>query len=374
MPDYIFITWQLLLLLNVVTFIIISRFGYPGFLWGRLLVELSEASVFLHGPLFFFYTLSLTNTGFTINSRKLVHFLPFVICILILLPGVFSDKQVSNTLRQTLTVIKMFSLLAYTTGVVLQLRNHRNRVETIFSNTEDKYLGWLHFLAWGIITVWLVAVTGLLLYNFAGFHIPLYGGLAGNFALCGLIFLIGYFGVRQEAIFNFAGKNNSQTDADKILPVISGTQPDGLVETMVNDEQIETEEETEPKPEDEKYKKSGLSKQKSLEFFAVLTKMMEEKKLYHESELTLFSLAGYLQVHPNHLSQIINQHRNQNFFDYVNELRVNDVKEALLSGKYDTHSLLGIGFEFGFNSKASFNRAFKKFTGMTPGEYKRDKK
>ena len=98
---------------------------------------------------------------------------------------------------------------------------------------------------------------------------------------------------------------------------------------------------------------------------------MQEKKPYQDMELTLFSLSKQLKIHPNHLSQIINQHRNQNFFDYINEQRVNDVKDALLSDKYDNHSLLGIAHEFGFSSKASFNRAFKKFTGMTPSEFKR---
>jgi len=114
-----------------------------------------------------------------------------------------------------------------------------------------------------------------------------------------------------------------------------------------------------------------LGKEKSLELFGVLSNLMQEKKPYQDMELTLFSLSKQLKIHPNHLSQIINQHRNQNFFDYINEQRVNDVKDALLSDKYDNHSLLGVAHEFGFSSKASFNRAFKKFTGMTPSEFKK---
>lgn len=53
----------------------------------------------------------------------------------------------------------------------------------------------------------------------------------------------------------------------------------------------------------------------------------------------------------------------------MNEHRVSVTKEALLSGKYENHSLLGIAYEFGFNSKASFNRVFKTFTGITPSEF-----
>ncbi|MBC7508111.1 MAG: helix-turn-helix transcriptional regulator [Ferruginibacter sp.] len=55
----------------------------------------------------------------------------------------------------------------------------------------------------------------------------------------------------------------------------------------------------------------------------------------------------------------------------MNKHRVSITKEALLSGKYENHSRFGIAHEFGFNFKASFNRVFKKFTGITPSEFKK---
>ena len=367
LSDYIFLAWLFILLINVATFIIIIRYNYPASFAGRVLVEFSEASVFLHGPVFLFYTLSLATTTFKLGSRQALHLIPFALCLGILISGIIFTKGVSNTTRQVLTIIKMISLLAYTSTVIIQLQKHRNRVERIFSNTESKYLGWLKFLAWGIITVWIISSAGLLLYNFSGFNIPQYGGLAGNLALCGLIFLIGYFGVRQEAIFNFAKKDGTAILPEEITMIIVPEIIDntGMQETIPPEEKA-----TQPVLND-KYKNSGLSKQKSLELFETLATLMQDKKPYQDSELTLFTLAKQLKIHPNHLSQIINQHHNQNFFDYINEQRVNDVKEALVFGKYDNHSLLGIAHEFGFNSKASFNRAFKKFTGMTPSEFKR---
>jgi len=251
--------------------------------------------------------------------------------------------------------------------VLVQLRKHRNQVERIFSNTESKYLDWLKFLAWGIITVWIISSVGMLLYNFSGFKIPQYGGEAGNLALCGLIFLIGYFGVRQEDIFNFIKKEGSAISTQEITLNIE-TELSNDKTRLVG---ILSEEKPIPKVLNDKYKNSGLSRQKSLELFEALTTLMQDKKPYQESDLTLFTLAKQLKIHPNHLSQRINQYNNQNFFDYINEHRVNDVKEALLCAKYDNHSFLGIAHEFGFNSKASFNRAFKKFTGVTPSEFKK---
>ena len=367
LSDYIFLIWMFLLLINVTTFIIIIRYNYPSSLMGRMLVEVTESSVFLHGPVLLFYTLSITTNTFRLGFRQLLHTIPFALCLGILIAGINFSGGVSNSTRQVLTIIKMISLLAYAITVIIQLQKHRNRVEGIFSNTESKYLDWLRFLAWGIIVVWFIATMGLILYDFFGFDIPQYGGLAGNFAVCGLIFLIGYYGVRQEAIFNFVKKDDVGISPEEIslisLPQVNyhtEVRKAMLIEESLTDSVL-----------NDKYKNSGLSVQNSLVLFKTLTTLMQEKKPYQDSELTLYSLAKQLNIHPNHLSQIINQHNNQNFFDYINEQRVNDVKEALLSKKYDTYSLLGIAFEFGFNSKASFNRAFKKFTGITPSEYKR---
>ncbi|MGE5107161.1 MAG: helix-turn-helix domain-containing protein [Sphingobacteriales bacterium] len=367
LSDYIFLTWLLIMLGNVATFIIILKYNYPASFAGRILVEFSEASVFMHGPVFLFYTLSLATSNFRLGFRQALHLIPFTVCLGILISGIVFTNGVGNTTREVLTIVKMISLLAYTSIVITQLKKHRNRVERIFSNTESKYLGWLKFLAWGIIVVWIISSVGLLLYNFSGFKIPQYGALAGNLALCGLIFLIGYFGVRQEAIFNFA-KKNGVTILPEEIEIIIVPQ---IIDNSIIPETIPPDGNASEPILNDKYKNSGLSKQKSLELFEALGTLMKDRKPYQDTELTLFTLAKQLSIHPNHLSQIINQHHNQNFFDYINEHRVNDVKEALFSGKYDNLSLLGIGHEFGFNSKASFNRAFKKFTGMTPSAFRK---
>jgi len=67
---------------------------------------------------------------------------------------------------------------------------------------------------------------------------------------------------------------------------------------------------------------------------------------------------------------VINSLQGQNFYDFVNQYRVEEVKQLMNSPKATQMTLLGLGMEAGFKSKASFNRAFKKFTKMTPSEYK----
>jgi AraC-like DNA-binding protein len=87
--------------------------------------------------------------------------------------------------------------------------------------------------------------------------------------------------------------------------------------------------------------------------------------------LTLAELALALSTTPHNLSEVINTRTGQNFYDFVNGYRVDEVKERLRDPNADHLTLLAIGLEAGFNSKSSFNAVFKKHTSMTPSEYKK---
>lgn len=97
---------------------------------------------------------------------------------------------------------------------------------------------------------------------------------------------------------------------------------------------------------------------------------MRERKPYLESQLTIKDLADTLQVNPKHLSQVINEQLDQNFFNYINSYRVNEVKNRIADPDYRHLTVLGIALDCGFNSKSSFNSVFKKITGQTPTSYK----
>ena len=94
---------------------------------------------------------------------------------------------------------------------------------------------------------------------------------------------------------------------------------------------------------------------------------MTKDKIYLEPNLTLTDLSRKLGVNSTVLSYAINNGFGKNFNDFVNEFRISEVKEKLTSG--DDSSLLNVAFDCGFNSKATFNRAFKKFTGISPKEF-----
>lgn len=130
---------------------------------------------------------------------------------------------------------------------------------------------------------------------------------------------------------------------------------------------------TEPHPEEPKYKTSALLPETVEQVLPRLLQLMEKEKVYLKADLNLKSLAQRLNVHYNYLSQIINEHLNQGFNDFINSYRIEEAKKKLLDPAEDNKTILDIAYDTGFYSKSVFNTAFKKFTGMTPSEFKKEK-
>ena len=103
--------------------------------------------------------------------------------------------------------------------------------------------------------------------------------------------------------------------------------------------------------------------QKQLEHFMV------SEKLFTNPNLTLFDVASKLNTHPKKVSNIINKGFKMNFNDFVNAYRTKEVIKKITSNENNTKTRLGIALDSGFNSKSTFNRAFKKQTQQTPKEY-----
>jgi AraC-like DNA-binding protein len=97
---------------------------------------------------------------------------------------------------------------------------------------------------------------------------------------------------------------------------------------------------------------------------------LQDEQIFLRNELTLSALAHELGVEPHHLSRFLNIYLNTTFHDLVNTFRVGFAKTMLISDPEST--ILDIAFASGFNSKASFNRIFKKMTGSTPKQYRQN--
>ncbi|HMP99140.1 MAG TPA: helix-turn-helix domain-containing protein [Cyclobacteriaceae bacterium] len=102
-----------------------------------------------------------------------------------------------------------------------------------------------------------------------------------------------------------------------------------------------------------------------------VVKAMEEHEYYKNENLSIKELGEALEIQPYLVSQAINTVLEKSFYDLVNTYRVEYAKRLLADKSADKYSLVGIGFESGFNSKTTFNTTFKKVTGLTPSAYKR---
>ncbi len=120
-----------------------------------------------------------------------------------------------------------------------------------------------------------------------------------------------------------------------------------------------------------KYQKTGLSESLSEALKLKLTSLMENERPYLESNIRLDDIANQLNISRHHASQIINEHFQLNFNDFINRYRIEDAIKILERDSLP-YSVKEIVYQVGFNNTVSFYKAFKKHTGITPTDYRKE--
>lgn len=349
--DKILTVWLIVMGFHLTTFYLYISGNYMKFPW---LLGLELPLPFVHGPFLFLYTTALTQVR-RIKAIGLLHFLPVLVVYIIMTsffllpPGkkIFvyqHDGAGYEWLANNIFIPIIISGVAYVVLSFLKLKQHRANIENEFSNTDKINLNWLRYLIYGTSVIWIVIITGLAdKYIFA--TVVLY------------VFFIGYFGIRQVGIFS-----------NKSLPVVNSESREEE-KTMV--ENLKQEDLSSPGEPDVKlkYQKSSLTDEEAKKIHEKLGQLMHKDNLFKNPELNLGELAEILQVHPNTLSQVINTFENKTFYDYINGLRIEEFKTLVSDPGSRQYTFLSLAFECGFNSKTSFNRNFKKATGLSPSEY-----
>jgi AraC-like DNA-binding protein len=158
-----------------------------------------------------------------------------------------------------------------------------------------------------------------------------------------IILLIGFYGLRQSVIFSSEekwGKPSSEKDS-----------PSGSSKTQETTSQIFTSEEL-------------------IQWKDRLEKFTREEKPYLDPRLHLIGLSGKLRLKPYQVSEILNRGMGASFYEYINRFRVEEVKRRLMDPQLAHLSILGIAMDCGFNSKSVFNETFRKYTSMTPSQFR----
>jgi ligand-binding sensor domain-containing protein/AraC-like DNA-binding protein len=121
----------------------------------------------------------------------------------------------------------------------------------------------------------------------------------------------------------------------------------------------------------DKYKNSPLTPQFAEECIKKLTHLMEVEKVYRQADISLPVLAQKLSTYPRLLSQVLNEKLNRNVSDFINSYRIEEAKKILQTRDGSREKMTHVAFKVGFNTIVAFYNAFKKYTGMTPAQYKK---
>jgi AraC-like DNA-binding protein len=124
--------------------------------------------------------------------------------------------------------------------------------------------------------------------------------------------------------------------------------------------------------ERKKYEKSRISPEQAEKYLKKLLHFMETEKPYLDPNISLHGLSENLMIPDHYMSQIINTKLKLNFYDFINNYRIEEAKRIFTNSKQEHLTVLEVAYEVGFNSKSAFNRAFKKTTHVTPSEFKKN--
>jgi len=316
------------------------------------------------GPLLYLYVKSITNFHYSIHKKDRLHFIPGLLyllwCIIVAVVDklVVKDYYLMNGVNDPdfdgwYQLVQKISILIYLFLSIRYYRQYKRFTFFEYSFLDVAGLSWLRnfLVAFGILTVLPLAEELLNLIP-AFKQLDYIGSWYYFFAFALVVYYIainGYNAVHvplRKLLFEpqLLLQYQSQLQLPAPEPVVQDAEFEVLAEVQQPDAYLQ-------------------------QWKEKLTASMQHDELYKDAELTLSQLAKKLSTNSSVLSKVVNQGFGLNFNDFVNEYRVQAVIALLKAGEQKNQTLLGIAFDCGFNSKATFNRAFKKQTGISPKEW-----
>ena len=232
--------------------------------------------------------------------------------------------------------------------LIRNLSSYKQDIKDNFSFTDPINLNWLSSASWVFLILILTSLVTFLLSNFK----VVSTGAQGSFVIVSacmtlVIFFLSFHGIKQYSIIEYYGNQHSIQIKEVALPMATAVESK------------------------EKYKASSLTQAEQDSIYNMLLKLFEDDSVYKESKLQLQDVADKLQVPAHTLSQTINTMAGKPFYDFVNSYRVKYLQKLLEDPDQKRFTILALGVESGFNSKASLNRVFKEHTGLAPSAYQR---
>jgi len=297
-----------------------------------------EPVLFLYAPFLFLYTRSVTNNKVRLRWYDGFHFLPFILVLSYFLLYFHFETHtlkiqmlLGDELWEPFIVngkLLWAQFAIYAVACVYLVIIYKIKIKLYNSSYDHEMYNWLVFLV-GAFLVW----KGIFISGF------LFGILEGESADIFRIFI--------ELGFLFYAS----------MIAYKGLKIPHVVLSM---------------EEESTYRSSPLTADDRKGMLGRLERVIREDKPYFDPDLTLNQLAAQCEIPVHHLSQILNTDLKQNFYNYISGLRVEEAKKMLSDPENKNKTILEILYKVGFNSKSVFNTAFKKHTGMTPTEYRKE--
>ena len=327
-------------------------------------------------PLMFMYVKEISEERFKFRAIHLLHFLPAILMLFVQF-GMFiglesSDRtllfqpkenignheQLQNFMQvYSISILVLFiQVISYSISMLRKLFRHRRNIVANYSYKEKISLNWL--FAFVILYLCYFAFE-IFIYLFP----VLLVSETTYFSIVSLhIFVVGIWGLRQKDIYL----------TPKVKPlIISQLQNNPPIEQVIP-ESVEKKLSNDNKKNIEIIKKHELlSDSQKKELAERIAVLMEQEKVYLRAELSLDEMAEMLFIHKNYVSYVINDVFNVNFYNYINNYRIQEAKRMLADPQYNNLSIEGIAKSCGYKSRNVFYPVFKKFEGITPMEFKK---
>ncbi len=304
---------------------------------------------FYIAPVFYFSIFYFISPNRIWKFKDNLHFLFGIVCLIITICDfVLKDSAyglaknnaqlvaISTVLYNLMYALFSIQILIYAYLTFIKLKKHQKSVKLFRPYTDIIDLKWLSNI---VITVNLLFVFWVVDMQF---EFSTDDFLLINALLLVEIFFIAYHFSKQKEIYHF-----STNQTNEIIEIIEEYDSIDSKKQLIDDDKLQ-----ESKIE--------------------LSDLMTAKKLFLDPEISLVKLATEMECTPHQLSYIINNGYNENFYQFINRYRIEEAKEMILNPEMNYLSLLGIGFEVGFNSKSAFNTTFKKISGQTPSEFRKN--
>jgi len=306
-------------------------------LWVIQRISVLETFIFVFGPLGYIYLKRLLEKGQEKFSLPLYHYIPALLYLCYLLYiNIFSSQEFGERLASgyfanaffiaELSAL-LFNLYYWYLSLVFFLKVLRGEKEQLsFSQPAISFVGMMLLIISVILLGWIVSFCSTYFFQTS---LPIVNYNSVWIAIPILIYVIGYFALKQPNIFRIEVAKDSIKNPSK---------------SRMDEESIQI-------------------LQRKLE------KLMDKEQVYLNNELTLFELAKQLNTSTNKLSWLLNTVYKSSFYDFINEYRVNAFLAKLERNEHKAKTLFSLSMEVGFNSKSTFNKAFKASLNETPSSY-----